>query len=411
MENSSINHRILAIGASIYQVPLIQRAKQLGHRVFSTSYLKDDPGLKVADKGFNISILDRPGLVKLCRDEDITAVVTAASDLGSLTTGYLNDYFGFSGLTEQQVKSVTDKGMFIRLQETLNLPRPQSFLLTSSEEFEMVLPTIEKWPIIIKPVFASGSRGVQIIQNPNQAKEAFQLAAETSALKQHCVLQAYLEGIEHGGECLVESGKVVFLELTHKFSNSNRVPLGHCIPCSVNEDTKNSLIQQIETIIKHLGVSNSAINLDVIIEHDNTPILIDFSFRLGGNLLTNLMSLKYNLDPFERIIEYSLTDDIKPLHGLHENKGIFGSIILGSPTDSMLTGSWCYDIDEIVRKDAKLIELVFDKKAGDNIEQFNQSSNRIGHILVTLGALTKYISLMDKIQDIALLHAPCKNSE
>lgn len=400
-----MKHRILVIGASIYQVPLIQRAKQLGLEVFSTSYLNDDPGLKIADKGFNISILDRPGLVKLCRKENITAVVTAASDLGSLTTGYLNDYLGFTGLTEQQVRSVTDKGLFIQLQEKLDLPRPQSFLLTSSEEFEKALPTIEKWPIIFKPIFASGSRGVQIIQDPFQAKEAFQLASETSELKQHCVLQTYLDGKEHGGECLIESGKVVFLEFTHKFSNNKHVPIGHCVPCSINESIKNALIQQIEAIVTHLGVVNSAINIDVIIGHDNIPILIDFSFRLGGNLLTNLMSQKYGLDPFERIIEYALTNEIKPIQTLQENQGVFGSIILGSPADSVLTKAWCSEIEKVTKENSTLIELIYDKKIGEKIEQFNQSSNRMGHILVTIDSLNIYQNLLEKIQNLELLHA------
>lgn len=400
-----MKHRILVIGASIYQIPLIQRAKQLGHQVFSTSYLSNDPGLKIADKGFNISILDRPGLVKLCTDEKITAVVTAASDLGSLTTGYLNDYFGLAGLTEQQVCSVTDKGMFIHLQEKLGLPRPQSFLLTSREEFEKALPNIKKWPIILKPIYASGSRGVQIAENSAQAKEAYEMASETSALKQHCVLQTYLKGKEHGGECLVESGKVVFLELTHKFSNHKRVPLGHCVPCSVNQILKTALIQQIEVIVKHLGVINSAINIDVIIEPDNTPILIDFSFRLGGNHLTDLMSLKYALDPFERVIEYSLTNKIKSIQVLQENEAVFGSIIMGCPIDSILTESWCKDIEDLVRKDATIIELLFDIELGEKIEKFDQSSNRMGHILVAVDSLTKYKSLLENIQGLALLHA------
>lgn len=405
---STMKHRILVIGAGIYQIPLIQRAKQLGHQVFATSYLDNDPGLKMVDKGFNTSILDRPGLVKICTDEKITAVVTAASDLGSLSVGYLNDYFGFPGISEQQVRSVTDKGMFVALQEKLGLPGPHSFLLTNKQEFEEALSSIKKWPIIFKPIFASGSRGVQIVENSAQARAAYESASEISAIKQHCVLQTYLKGKEYGGECLVESGKVVFLELTYKFSNSNRVPTGHCVPCSINDNTQKALIKQIEAIVSYLDVMHSAINIDVIIEADNTPMLIDFSFRSGGNLLSQLMSLKFDLEPYERIIEYAIKNNISPIQIKAEKDGVYGAIILASPTASVMTARWKKEIEDAVQHDAFVIELTFDKQSGDKIAAFDQSSNRFGHIIASVDSLSHYSQLLNKIAAIAVDNATIK---
>lgn len=399
-----MKQKILVVGASIYQVPLIQRVKQLGHTVLSTSYLSKDPGLKIANKGVNVSILDRKALIQLCDRENITAVVTAASDLGALTTGYLNDYFDFSGVSEKQVQAVTDKGRFIRLQEQLDLPRPQSFLITKQEEYKRIIPFIKKWPVIVKPIFASGSRGVQIIHAPQEAEEALKFASETSELRQHCVLQTYIEGQEHGAECFVEYGKVVFLELTSKFSNNNRVPLGHCVPCEVNEIFKTKLIQQIECIVEYLEVKNSAINIDVIVESNNRPIIIDFSFRLGGNLLSQLMSSRFNIDSYERIIEYATKEKIKPIQTTTESQNFFGSIILGSPTISTLTESWKTDIKCAAKKYATVIEIIFDLKTGEKIELFDQSSNRFGHILVSVDTLQQYSRLLNEIESIALNH-------
>jgi hypothetical protein len=124
------NRKLLVIGASPFQVPLILKARELGYTVSATSYLKDDPGLLVADKGFNVSILDFGGLERLCQREGICAVATGASDLGTLAVGHLNDTLGLAGITEDQARSVSDKGRFVLLQKDLGLGLGESFIVT-----------------------------------------------------------------------------------------------------------------------------------------------------------------------------------------------------------------------------------------------------------------------------------------
>lgn len=152
--------RLLVLGASVFQVPLIRRAQALGCEVAATSYREDDPGLDVADRGFPVSILDHEGLEDLCRVFEVEGVLTAASDLGTLSVGRLVDTFGYPGLSEHQVRSVTDKWAFFQLQRSLGLPHPSSRLIQSEADLAEVLEDGCDFPLVMKPRYASGSRGV-----------------------------------------------------------------------------------------------------------------------------------------------------------------------------------------------------------------------------------------------------------
>ena len=106
----------MVIGGGPFQLPLIKKGIKRGFWVYCTSSIKDDPGLSVADEALNISILDVDSLKEFCSSEKINCIVTAASDLGSITVGYLNNKLNLKGINEKQVLSVSNKGQFADLQ-------------------------------------------------------------------------------------------------------------------------------------------------------------------------------------------------------------------------------------------------------------------------------------------------------
>ena len=389
--------KVLVIGASYFLVPLIQKVRDLGYTACATSYLKDDPGLKVADRAFDVSILDFDRLEALCWDEHIAGVVTCASDLGTLAVGRLNDRMGFDGLTEEQIRCVSHKGRFAELQEKLDLPRAQSIGVKNRDELDGALARMPAYPVVMKPFFGSGSRGLRIAERADQVRANHDLVLDASFLEKGYVVQTFVEGVEHGGECLVEHGKVVFLELTNKFLNDGCVPVGHCIPCDCG-GVKDALREQIEKIVASLNVRHSAINIDVIFGPDNVPVIIDFSFRLGGNLLPQLMREKYGFDPFERVVGHCVLHEAVPEFHVREAPGYFGAITLGSPVDGVLTEAMRDGLTSLFHGAARVIDLVFDVSPGEPVKAFSQASNRFGHVLLGVDSLDAYQDILASYQ-------------
>lgn len=391
---------ILVVGAGPFQVPLILKARELGYTVSATSYLKDDPGLRVADKGFNVSILDFDGLERLCEREGICAVVTGASDLGTVAVGHLNDSLSLPGITEDQVRSVSDKGQFVRLQKELDLARGESFIVTDRGDLEVALANVSAYPVILKPLYASGSRGVRVAHSAEEARRCHSAVAGASSLAKGYVLQTYLDGVEHGCECLVEEGKVAFLQLTHKFRNEHSVPLGHCVPLEGRDGVLRSLTEQIEKIVGTLGVRYSAINMDVIVTPDGGTAIIDFSFRLGGNLLPDLMREKYGVDTFERVIRYCFPEDIDSPPVVAQTPGCYGAVIFGAPHPGVLSEEMQARTTRLFGDATRVIELVFDIAPGEAFERFDQGSHRFGHALFEIGNIGAYSVLVQAWQEL-----------
>lgn len=392
--------KILVIGAGPFQIPLIDRAKELDYEVLATSYLKNDPGLRAADKGFHVSILDFDGLKKLCEEESVSGAVTCASDFGSLAVGYLNNMLGLNGITEKQVRSVSNKSRFALLQRELDLPRCWSLPVRKSDSLEKVLEEVPAYPVVLKPFYGSGSRGVLVAKNKKEIRRNHNSIMELSFLEKGYLIQEFLDGIEHGGECLIEDGKIAFLQLTHKFRNKFHVPLGHCVPCRVDIEVERSLREQIEKIVNHLEVRYSAVNIDMIVTPKNIPVLIDMSFRLGGNLLPHLVRYAFSVDPYERIIRHCFPDRMKTEVELSESEKSWGSVIFGCPKPSVFTEQMKSQLIQLFESCPGLVDLVFDINPGTSLKCFDEGRNRFGHAIIETGDLESYRKILDSCQAI-----------
>lgn len=395
--------KLLILGASPFIVPLIRTAIFRGFHTIVCSYNPKDPGFEFANTKQYESIVDKDAIAKVCEQHQITGVVTAASDLATATMGYLNDRFNLKGIGENAVKAVSDKGSFAKLLEKMQLPHPKSTeIISDTQPTENKLKGVT-YPVFMKPFAASGSRGVKRVENFAElcGHHGFCYGA-SSDRKGYVIQEAILDATEYGCECIVENGRVIFLELTHKLLNERNVPTGHFAPKEIDLAVKAQLTEQVQAICEMLSVENSPINIDVMIGKNQTPYIIDFSFRLGGNLLPEVMHMAFGTDPYNRIIDYATgSSKFQSLPNPAKGK-VAGSLIFGMSERTTFTDK----LEKEIRKElaSAAAEIVFDKKHGEPIEIFDQGSNRFGHALIEGVNLSRYLSLRGAINDVCTSH-------
>lgn len=387
---------ILILGATPFAVPLIRKASSLGYRTIVCSNIPSDPGLAIADIPKNVSILDRPGLDDLMLQYKPVGVVCAASDLATLSIGYLNNKFGLCGIKEHQVQELSDKGRFVSLQMKLGLPTPES-LIIDSETAPDEWPIEELgFPLIMKPFSSSGSRGVRVINSYEELSDYHDECRNASSARKGYVVQKFLRDYEEVGcEVFYENGKVVFLQTTNKFLNKRNVPTGHSVPGPVSAEISREIIEQVEVICRHLSIENTPVNIDIMVKPGRRPVIIDMSFRLGGNLLPEIMHLAYNTNPYSRVIAYACGTTI-PNEINYEIKRVTGSIIFGSSEEITFTGELKNEIENLLSGEAK--ELVFDIEVNSKIQPFIQGNRRFGHALIQTDSQQEFSEIHSKIQ-------------
>lgn len=392
--------KVLVVGASPLQVPLIERLNSLGFITFSISNRPHDPGLIMSANGFNISILDFKKIEKLIKEEGIDFAITCGSDIGTYVVACINDKFNRKGKQTEQFLNVSHKGFFNRVLERLNLNHVPYISITKDSDLYPILDGIEQMPVILKPFFSSGTRGVKKVNTKEDIIKNHDDTIKASSIFKGYVIQDYIEGIEVGAECLVEDFRVVFLEFTTKINNEMMVPIGHFVPRMTEEKTRKEVKEQIEAIVSHIGLRNTPANMDIIIDSDGAPFIIDLSFRLGGNMLPDLMQCKYGLDPYNRIIDYMHHGNEKLDElGFETRSGNFASIIFNAKNRGVLTENKINKIHKVFTHN-QISEIVFDLPKNHQYEKYTEGSKRFGHALGKFDSLKQYKNTLLQLHKI-----------
>ena len=390
--------RVLVIGASPFQVPLIHELNAMGAFTVSISNRKNDPGLKISSKGINISITDVNNIEKIFIEQKIDYSITCGSDLGTYIVAHLNNKFHVKGVTTEQILSVTHKGYFNKILKKLKLNHKPFITITEESDPNLILSKITSFPIILKPFISSGSRGVIKVNSFEEIISNHNYLINSSHIMKGYVAQEYIQGVEIGAECLIENYKVVFLEFTTKFNTQSFVPIGHFVPNVIDNKIRKEIKDQIEYIISYVKIKNTSINIDIIINDKDSPFIIDMSFRLGGNMLPDLMKKKFEIDPYKRIIQHMLNDKLEDIV-ISNNSKNFGSIIFNANKKGILTTYKKQKINSLLSF-YNISEVVFDILENESYSKYVDGSKRFGHAIGEFDSLEHYKTIFSKMYNI-----------
>lgn len=101
--------KIVILGASIYQVPLIKAAKRMGLYTIVASIPGEYPGFVLADKPYYINTTDKEAILAMAQQEKIDGICTTGTDVAVSTIGYVCEHMGLTGLSEAAAVRATDK--------------------------------------------------------------------------------------------------------------------------------------------------------------------------------------------------------------------------------------------------------------------------------------------------------------
>ena len=132
---------------------------------------------------------------KSLNSNKIAACVTAQSDIGVPSQGYINDYFGLKGVSFHQAVTTSNKLKFRELLASHSIEQP---LFAKIEDVKDVLSFIESCPlpIVIKPCDSSGSRGFSKITETSQIQAALENAFKFTR-SEYVLAEKFIDGVEY----------------------------------------------------------------------------------------------------------------------------------------------------------------------------------------------------------------------
>lgn len=392
--NDSMQKRLLVLAASILQVPVIKKAKEMGVYVIAADGDSNAVGLKYADKALVVNITSEEDVLKVAREEQIDGVIHPCSEVSMNVMGRLNDELGLSGITREQAIRATNKHLMREAFERRNAPSPKSVLTESAEDAWMHLQNDFSTDGILKPSRNSGSRGIaKVSRDMDKADfiKAYDVAFNESRDKS-VLIEQFIEGPEFSIEIIVWNGKVNVLTITDKKTTGapHFVELGHNQPSCFSTKDVETLKAAAVAGVKALGVNNCACHAEAKLM-DGKAYLMEIGARLGGDFIsTELTHLSTGIDMVAAAINCAL--GVEPcLDPKEEPKGV--CIRYFCPKPGKLVGI----SNTEVLKDPRVYLWEIYHKVGDVIPEVTSSLCRSGHVIVTEKTPQKAIELADKL--------------
>ena len=386
--------KLLILGASVYQVPLIKTAKEMGLYTIVSSKSGNYPGFSYADKVYYIDTTDKESILKISAEEEIDGICTSGTDVAVATIGYVNEKLGLSGISEEAAEKACDKYVMKSAFRDGGVSAADFIKVSSLDEALKAAAEIG-YPVVVKCVDSSGSRGINVVDNESELASAYEEAIGYSR-KDYVLIEEKLNGVEIGVDGLVKNGELALFAPHHKYTyklNGITIPAGHSFPYRCSAKVYNEIEHQIKLAVKAIGIDNSAFNSDVFVDGDKVHI-IEMGGRAGATGIPELISIHYGLDFYKKMILNALGESLDLPENLQANPCM--SKLMMSPVDGVISE---IDYDAIDRVRAKGYEISLDYGVGQSVEQMHNGTTRIGQMIAPNDDEEIVNEAMDEVYD------------
>lgn len=105
-----MKRRIAIIGAASGQLPLCQKAREMGLETYCFAN-KDGGCAEFADHFIPVSIIDKETVARICREQHMEAIATNASELTASVAAYVAEQLGIIGPSYKALMAAHNKAI------------------------------------------------------------------------------------------------------------------------------------------------------------------------------------------------------------------------------------------------------------------------------------------------------------
>lgn len=313
--------KLAILGASEPHLPLYLKAREMGLETYCIAWSKGAYCKDYADHFCDISIVDYQAVAEMCQQEKIDGAVANALELAVPTLAYLHEKCGFNGNSIQtSIWSTNKSEMRKRVLDTHACPQPE-FMIVGPDDF----PSINYYPVIVKPSDSSASRGITVVESPDELVYAVNRARENSKSKVIMVEQI-IQGEEVSVESISYKGKHYLLTITDKETTGAPyfVEIAHHQPSSLSSAIQDKIARYNTSLLDALQIDNSASHAEFKIDQYGEVYLMEVGARGGGGCISyKLVELSTGYDYIKGMIQVALSEFEEPVIHSSNYSGIY----------------------------------------------------------------------------------------
>lgn len=372
--------KLMLLGGSRYLKPVIESAHKLGLYVITCDYLPNNYAHKLSDEYINISIIDKEAVLKAAQEMKIDGIMSFACDPGVVTAAYVAEKMGLPNVGPyESVCILQNKRKFRKFlaENGFVVPTAKGY-----NDIESALNDADvfRWPVIVKPVDAAGSKGVAKVEEPKKLRECIESALSFS----HCnefIIEEFVEkkGYSSDSDSFSVDGELRFVSFNCQYFDSTAdnpyTPAAFSWPSCMSNECQKKLKKEIQRLIKLLEMKTAIYNIETREGVDGKLYIMELSPRGGGNRLAECLCYSTGLDLITEMIKYSVGMEFNDIKQQIYN-GFWCEVILHSGGTGIFEKIW---ISEDI-KDYLIEEDLWVKK-GMLVSGFKAADKAIGTLI------------------------------
>ncbi|WP_318506406.1 ATP-grasp domain-containing protein [Photobacterium leiognathi] len=382
--------KIAIIGANEYQARLIDKANELGLETHVFSWDKSEIGVSKAAKFYLTDVCNTEFISRKCKEIGVDGVSSVSSDLTNITVDFVRRYLNLKVNPKDTILNTTNKFIMRNKLRDNNCPIPL-FLLVKNIDDISIHEKI-KYPVIVKPLDRSGSRGISKVEQFSKLEHAIEYSKSVS-FSDEILIEEFIDGREFSIESFSINYEHNILQITEKFTTGapNFIEVAHLAPARIDQVIIDKIKNIITEALTALNIKDGCSHAELKINSVGDIKIIEIGSRMGGDFIgSDLVKYNTGVDFLKLEILNSMDEYIDEKHFIiNQNRYVMSYFFFSNE-----------DIEKF-SKIKKIIKLEDFNINENSYKEITNSSERLGYAIFTFDKKikSKIIKLLELEND------------
>ena len=368
---------VVILGAGESQVQAYREAHRLGYRVVGVDRRREALAVPLCDRFLCASTTDPAAIAGQLGGTRVAGVIAPATNPAVPTQRALSLEYGTPYRpSAEAVLASASKARFRALVDDLGLPG-YGWAHGAGEADLAVAVGGLRYPLVVKPDDAAGSRGIGCAEQPAELGPAIRRALDWSP-RGEVIVEELVEGRHCSVEAFLEEGEAAVLGVSERMvtGRPSFVTIAHLMPAELDTTMVRRVGKLVETICAAIGLDRGPVNFDLVVDELGEPYLIEMGARLGGNGLDRLVWHTLGVNLVEAALKLAVGEpqrlDPRPrgtgmVYALHSGRAGALAAIEGL---------------EAARRVPGVVELELHAGVGDSVLPYEEGARKLGYLTI-----------------------------
>ena len=313
MDKKFAGKKLLVLGSNVGATDIVQYARDNGAYTIVADYYPADrsPAKRIADEQLLVSTADKDALEAFIRERHIDGILAGISEFNLLIAEELSARIGLPFyFTRKQWDMIEKKSDFRALCEKHGVPCPKTYV-TGKEIPEDVMQQI-RYPVMIKPVDASSSKGVFKCENEDDLRRYYPESLKESECGE-IIVEQFVTGDEFTAHYTIANGKVTLASVDNRYpiamqeGDPTTIPIARIYPCIYLDAYIEQVDAQMRALCAGIGLQNAILFVQGLYdEKTNTFNVFEAGLRSAGEAPYRFIKRVNGINAMHVLVDHAL---------------------------------------------------------------------------------------------------------